>query len=34
MVLVFAALFTDKTSPRFWDQAGLGLLKPDVCPAP
>jgi hypothetical protein len=30
----YGCTFTDKTSPRFWDQAGLGFLKPPACPAP
>ena len=30
----YGCTFTDKVSPRFWDQAGLGFLKPPACPAP
>jgi hypothetical protein len=30
----YGCTFTDKTAPRFWDQAGLGFLKPAACPAP
>jgi hypothetical protein len=30
----FGCKFTDKVSPRFWDQPGLGFLKPAACPAP
>ena len=30
----FGCTYTDKTSPRFWDQPGLGFLKPPACPAP
>jgi pimeloyl-ACP methyl ester carboxylesterase len=30
----YGCTFTDKTAPRFWDQAGLGFLKPPACPAP
>ena len=28
----FGCTFTDKVSPRFWDQPGLGFLKPPACP--
>jgi hypothetical protein len=28
----FGCTFTDKLSPRFWDQPGLGFLKPPACP--
>ena len=28
----FGCTFTDKVSPRFWDQPGLGFLKPAACP--
>jgi len=28
----FGCPFTDKLSPRFWDQPGLGFLKPPACP--
>lgn len=27
----YGCTFTDKVSPRFWDQAGLGFLKPPAC---
>jgi hypothetical protein len=27
----FGCTFTDKVSPRFWDQPGLGFLKPPAC---
>lgn len=30
----YGCRFTDKTSPRFWDEPGLGFLKPAACPAP
>ena len=30
----FGCTYTDKVSPRFWDQPGLGFLKPPACPAP
>lgn len=30
----FGCTFTDKTSPRLWNQAGLGFLRPPTCPAP
>jgi hypothetical protein len=30
----FGCRFTDKVSPRFWDQPGLGFLKPAACTAP
>jgi len=29
----YGCRFTDKTAPRFWDQPGLGFLKPPACPA-
>jgi hypothetical protein len=28
----FGCTFTDKVSPRFWDQPGLAFLKPPSCP--
>jgi len=28
----FGCQFTDKVSPRLWDQPGLGFLKPPACP--
>lgn len=28
----FGCTFTDKVSPRFWDQPNLGFLKPSACP--
>ncbi len=30
----FGCTYTDKTAPRFWDQPGLGFLKPPACPTP
>ena len=30
----FGCTYTDKASPRLWDQPGLGFLKPPACPAP
>jgi len=30
----FGCTFTDKVSPRFWNQPGLGFLAPPACPAP
>lgn len=30
----FGCTFTDKVSPRFWDQPNLGFLRPPACPAP
>ena len=30
----FGCTYTDKAAPRFWDQPGLGFLKPPACPAP
>lgn len=30
----FGCTFTDKTSPRQWDNAQLAFLKPPACPAP
>jgi hypothetical protein len=30
----FGCTFTDKVSPRIWDNPGLGFLKPAACPAP
>ncbi len=30
----YGCTFTDKVSPRFWDQPGLGFLKPPACSAP
>jgi hypothetical protein len=30
----FGCKFTDKVSPRLWDQPGLGFLAPPDCPAP
>jgi hypothetical protein len=30
----FGCTFTDKVSARFWDQPGLGFLKPPVCTTP
>ena len=30
----FGCTYTDKTSPRVWEQPGLGFLKPPACPAP
>lgn len=30
----FGCTFTDKVSPRLWNQPGLGFLKPAACPAP
>jgi len=30
----FGCTFTDKTSSRLWDQAGLGFLQPPACPVP
>ena len=29
----FGCKWTDKVSPRIWDQPGLGFLKPPACPA-
>jgi len=28
----FGCTFTDKVSPRLWNQAGLGFLQPPACP--
>jgi hypothetical protein len=30
----FGCTYTDKVSPRLWDQPGLAFLKPPSCPAP
>jgi hypothetical protein len=30
----FGCTFTDKASPRLWDNPALGFLKPPACPAP
>lgn len=30
----FGCMFTDKLSPRFWNQPGLGFLAPPACAAP
>jgi hypothetical protein len=34
LVLLFGCTFTDKVSPRLWDQPGLDFLNPPACPAP
>jgi len=30
----YGCTFTDKSSPRLWDQPGLGFLRPAACPGP
>jgi hypothetical protein len=30
----YGCTFTDKASPRFWNQTGLGFLAPPACPSP